>query len=144
MSDPKIAICSQIYQLQRLKHGSHWADFRQFDALFFPRSRKLALIILVRHDAVLSGNPPLNRFFAGAEDYVEITGIEYVVSACAGGKIVTQEFVHPFKRRPVVSTGTTNWKLFDLEDRDIFTTRHLDDMLRVRVFGNIQGAQFCC
>lgn len=137
-------VCSQHYQISRLKSGARWFDLRNLDAMFFPRSKKLAIIVVSRHEDILGGAPGMKKIFGTSEDYVELSAIEYVVSACVGGKVVTEDFVHPFKNRPVLSSRGTHWELHDIEDTPIFTTRLLNDMLSVRAFGSVEGAQFCC
>jgi len=112
--------------------------------MFFPRSKRLAIVIVAQHATVLAGNPSLGKIFLTSEAYVELNAIEYVVSACANGKVVTQDFFHPFKNKPVISSRGTHWELHDIGNTAIFTTRLLDDMLSVRAFGGIHGAQFCC
>lgn len=147
MPEPSIyrrGVCSQHYHILRLKHGSRWADFRKLDAMFFPRSKRLAIVVVANNGNVLSGGPGFGKMFLTSQDYVELSAIEYVVSACVRDKVVTQDFYHPFKNKPVISSRGTNWELHGIEDTPVFTARYLDDMFSVEAFGNIMGAQFCC
>lgn len=147
MSKPDIwrkGMCSQHYQIQRIKHNGGMADLRDFDAMFFPRSRKLAVVLVSSHGAVLGGQPSFRSIFPKAENYAEIKAIEYVASACVGEKVVTTDFYHSFKRHALIENHGTFWLMKDMDGGDLFTTRPLDDMLGVRHFGSIEGAQFCC
>lgn len=138
-------VCAQHYYISRLKYGpGKWADLRGYSAEFIPLDRDAAMILVTRPDKIMAGPAPLRSVFRVPQDDIRISEIEYVVSACAGGKIVTEDFVHPFKKGADLEEQADFWLMTPAGNDYLFTTRNLDDMLGVRVFGPIQGAQFCC
>jgi hypothetical protein len=137
-------VCAQHYHVNRLQITSGtWIDLRSYDAMLFPIGAARALVTVMRHNNILGGMPSVKRLL-GAEA-VRLRSIEYTVTACAtGGKIVTEDFKHNFKVQPAFGGWNGLFYLMESPKGNLFTTRHLDDMLRVKVFGAIQGAQFCC
>lgn len=139
-------MCGQHYFISRLQYGpGKWADLRNLNAMFFPLDADAALVTVFRHDKILGGAVPLRDAFRVAQNEIKISAIEYVVSACAGGKMVTEDFMHPFERGGAVLVSMNEYWMMESEDGGrLFTTRYLDDMLSVNYFGAIKGAQFCC
>lgn len=146
--------CAQHYHVQRFKvSGGSWLDLLKLDAQFFPDGRDRALVLVTRHDKVLDGIAKL-RAIAGRSP-VHVEAIEYCISACDGRRVVTQDFIHDFKRPALLyqePAGTRKrtggafsepWWLYHPAG-PLFTTRPLNDILQSRSFGRIAGAQFCC
>lgn len=131
-------VCGQHYYISRLKTRAGWQDLRGIDAMFYPVTRKRAVVTMFKQ-TILDGYPE-----PGALNWEKIQAIEYVVSACAGKKVVTEDFRHPFKQPPLLThEGDGIWHL-ETQIGNLFTTRLLNTMLSVNVFGSQIGAQFCC
>ncbi len=137
-------VCSQHYHVQRLKtENGTVIDLRKFDAQMFPMDKNHAFMVATRHERILSGLILLS-VVAGSSARM-IKSIEYCISACDGERVVTQDFFHEFKRSVLLRQpeGLESWRLAPTQG-PLFTLRPLNDILRVKSFGKINGAQFCC
>ncbi len=143
VADGRNGLCSQHYYIQRFQEeAGGWLDLRKFDAQMVPLNARDALLMVTRHEKVLAGIVPMQNALGASSR--RIRAVEYFISACDGSRIVTQDFLHKFKipvqlRQP----DPLAWRLRAIQGL-LFTLRPLDDILDVRTFGAIQGAQFCC
>ncbi len=138
-------VCSQRYHVQRLKDQSgEWLDLQHYDAQMVALNIREALVIVTRHEKVLGGLVPMQNIVGCSVR--KIRGIEYCISACDGRRVITQDFFHEFKRTPAQlrNVDLSPWQLFAADGGTLFTLRPLDDLLEVKSFGAVNGAQFCC
>ena len=135
-------LCSQHYYIQRFQEESGgWLDLRRFDAQLVPLNARDALLTVTRHEKILSGIVPMQNVIGGVSR--RIRAVEYCISACDGSRIVTQDFLHKFKIPVKLEQPDSVWRLSPVHGL-LFTLRPLNDILDVRSFGAVQGAQFCC
>jgi hypothetical protein len=135
-------VCGQHYHVQRLKSGGAWLDLRKFDAQMFVLDPSNGIIVVTRNEKILGGLVRLQD--AAGSSARRIEAIEYCISACDGRKVITEDFLHDFKR-PVVlrQPDLAPWHLAPIQGK-LFTLRPLNDILTARSFGQMNGAQFCC
>jgi hypothetical protein len=136
--------CAQHYYVNRLRLvDGAWLDLRDWDAMFFPLSKKSALVTVVNPENILAGMPSLSKLSEGyGPRSVELKAIEYTVTACRGGKFLTEDFLHEFKKAPKLTRAEDSFLLWSWDG--LFTTRPLNDMLSTSAFGAVEGVQFCC
>ncbi len=136
-------VCSQHYHVQRVQQNGGWLDLQRYDAQLFVLGQRSAMIAVTRHERILNGLVRLQD--ASGWPALRIGAIEYCISACDGKRVVTQDFLHKFKRGVMLRQmdGGEPWRLQTIQGL-LFTLRPLNDILKVSSFGNISGAQFCC